>query len=226
MRRKKGTTPHRKWIVVAVLALAAVATLSFLPLRGWAGTLQDWIESLGVAGAFLFAAIYVAATLLLLPARILTLVAGALFGIVGGFLVTMAASIAGAIAAFFIARYALKEPVKKMFARHALMRTIDKALRKAGWKVVALMRLSPLVPFTLQNYFYGVTTLRFTQFAFGTALGIVPGTLLEVVLGATGRAAMDGGPAYWAMLGVGVAATVFVSWYIGRVARKQLGIRR
>jgi uncharacterized membrane protein YdjX (TVP38/TMEM64 family) len=216
---------HRKWIVAAVLPVAAIAALSFLPLRGWAEGLQDWIERLGAAGVVLFAAIYVAATLLLLPVWILTVVAGAVFGIVGGLLLVLAASMAGAIGAFFIARYALKDRAKKLFARHELLGTVDKALRKAGWKVVALMRLSPLVPFTAQNYFYGTTTVKFAQFAFGTALGIVPGTMVEVVLGASGRAAMGAGPAHLAMLGVGVVATVVATWYIGRVARRKLGIR-
>ena len=226
MRARKSSSPYRKWMVVAALAAATVAALYFLPLRGWAASLQGSIEGLGVAGVLLFAAIYVAATLLLLPARILTLVAGALFGIVGGFLVAMAASLVGASAAFLIARYAFKRRAKKWFARHALLRIVDKALRKAGWKVVAMMRLSPLVPFTAQNYFYGVTAVKFGQFAFGTGLGIIPGTLVEVALGAIGREAMGGGPAEWAMLGVGVSATLAVTWYIGRLAKKKLGIRK
>ncbi len=222
MRRR---TRHRKWIAAAVLAVAAVAALSFLPLRGWAESLQDWIDGMGAAGVILFAAIYVVATLFLLPVWILTLAAGALFGIVGGLLVVLAASLAGAIAAFFIARHALKERVRKFFARHSLLRTVDRALRKAGWKVVALMRLSPLVPFTAQNYFYGASQVKFTQFALGTGLGLVPGTLVEVTLGATGRAAMGGGPAEWTMLGVGVVATLAAGWHITRVAKKRLGIR-
>ena len=203
--------------------MAALAALSYLPLRGWAGSLQEWIDGLGPSGAVLFAAIYVVATLLFLPARILTLAAGALFGIVGGFLLVYAAAMAAAVAAFYITRYAPRERVKKFFARHALLRTVNKALRKAGWRVIALMRLSPLVPFTVQNYFYGATKVTFAQFALGTAVGIAPGTLVEVALGATGRAAAGGGAADWAMLGVGVVATGAVTWYIGRVARAHLG---
>ena len=132
---------------------------------------------------------------------------------------------AAAVAAFCITRYAPRDRVKKLFARHALLRTVDKALRKAGWKVIALMHLSPLVPFTVQNYFYGATKVTFGQFAVGTALGIFPGTLVEVALGATGRAAAAGGAAHWGMLGAGLAATVVATWYIGCVARAKLGIR-
>jgi uncharacterized membrane protein YdjX (TVP38/TMEM64 family) len=206
--------------------MAALAALFYLPLRGWAVSLHEWIDGLGPSGAVLFAAIYVVATLLFLPARILTLAAGALFGIVGGFLLVYAAAMAAAVAAFFITRWAPRERVKKFFARHALLRTVDRALRKAGWRVIALMRLSPLVPFTVQNYFYGASKVSFAQFALGTALGIFPGTLVEVALGATGRAAAGGGPAQWTMLGVGVVATLVVAWYIGRIARKKLGIRK
>jgi uncharacterized membrane protein YdjX (TVP38/TMEM64 family) len=207
-----------------VIAVAAVAALSLLPVRGWAEGLQDWFEGLGAAGVWLFAGIYVVATLLLLPVWILTLIAGAVFGFVWGLAVVLAASLCGASAAFLIARHGLRDRVKKIFARHAMLRTVDKALRKAGWKVVALLRLSPLVPFTAQNYFFGVTHVSFAQYVLGTTLGLVPGTLVEVALGATGRAAMGGGPAQWTMLGMGVAATIVASWYIGKVARKRLGL--
>jgi uncharacterized membrane protein YdjX (TVP38/TMEM64 family) len=212
--------------VAAVIAVAAVAALSFLPLRGWAESLTEWIEGLGPGGVALFAAIYVLATLLLLPAWVLSVAAGAVFGIVGGFLVVYSAAMAGAIAAFLIARHGLKARVRKYIARNGLLRTVDKALRRAGWKVIALMRLSPLIPFTVQNYVLGVTTVKFAHFAAGTFIGIIPGTLVEVALGATGRAAAGGGPAQWTLLGLGVAATIAVAWYIGRAARRKLGIRK
>jgi uncharacterized membrane protein YdjX (TVP38/TMEM64 family) len=212
--------------VAAVIAAAAVAALSFLPLRGWAQGLTGWIEGLGPGGVVLFAALYVLATLLLLPAWVLSVAAGAVFGIVGGFLVVLPAAMAGAIAAFFIARHGLKARVRRYVKRNGLLRTADKALRKAGWKVIALMRLSPLIPFTMQNYVLGVTTVRFADFLAGTLLGIIPGTLVEVALGATGRAAMGGGPVQWTLLGVGIVATIAVAWYIGRVARGKLGIRK
>src|SRR5260221_14782224 len=105
------------------------------------------------------------------------------------------------------------------------MHHVERSLRKAGWKVVAVMRLDPLVPFTAKTFFYGASQVKFTQFDLGTGLGIVPGTLVEVTLGATGRAAMGGGPAEWTMLGVGVVATLAAGWHITRVAKKRLGIR-
>lgn len=224
-RSRKSKAPQRRWIALALAVAAGAAALAFLPLRDWADALEAWIEGMGVAGVLLFAAIYVVATLLLLPAWLLTVVAGAVFGIAGGFALAWAASLAGAGLAFLLARYAARERVKKFFARNSLLRTVDKALRKAGWKVVGLLRLSPLVPFTVQNYFFGVTTVRLRQFMAGSALGIVPGTLVETWLGATGRAAAGGGgTAQWAFLGAGLVATGVATWYVGRVARKRLGI--
>ncbi len=219
-------SPRRRWIVAAVIAAAAVAALSLLPLRGWAQSLAGWIDGLGPGGLVLFAAIYVLATLLLLPAWVLSVAAGAVFGIVVGFLVVFSAAMAGAIAAFLIARHGLKNRVRKYVKRNGLLRTVDKALRDAGWKVIALMRLSPLIPFTVQNYVLGVTTVKFAHFAAGTFIGIIPATLVEVALGATGRAAMGGGPVRWTLLGAGIVATIGVAWYIGRVAKRRLGIRR
>lgn len=223
-RKIKG---GRKWIVTAAVVVAAIAAVSFLPLQSWADALQSWFEGRGAAGILLFVLAYVIGTLFFLPVWLLTVVAGAIFGLVGGFAISMVAAMAGALSAFLVARYAIRERVRRYFSRNSLLRAVDKALRKAGWKAVALLRLSPLVPFTVQNYFFGATQLKLRHFVAGTALGIIPGTALEIFIGSSGRSAMGGGgPLQWTLLGVGIVATVAVSWYVGRIARKQLGIRR
>jgi uncharacterized membrane protein YdjX (TVP38/TMEM64 family) len=225
MRRKK--TARWKWIAAAGTLLAAALASSFLPLYDWAQAIADWIEELGPAGVAVFAALYILATLLLVPAWIFTVAAGALFGMVWGFALVWGAALAGATAAFLLARHALRERVKKHFARNALLKIIDKALRKEGWKVVVLLRMSPLVPFGVQNYFYGVTRLELRDFMAGSAVGMIPGELVYVFLGATGRAAMgEGGEARWALLAAGIVATFIATWMIGRAARKRLGIKR
>jgi uncharacterized membrane protein YdjX (TVP38/TMEM64 family) len=225
MARRKKTQRH--WIVTALVAVAAIAALALLPLRDWAESLESWFEGRGATGALLFAALYVVATLLLLPTWLLTIVAGALFGLAAGFALAMAAAMTGSLAAFLLGRYAFRDRAKKHFSRNSLLKALDKALRRAGWKAVALTRLSPIVPFTVQNYFYGVSAVKLWHFAVGTGLGIVPGTLLEVFIGSRGRAVMSGGgPLQWAFLGVGIVATAAAAWYVGRVAKEKLGIRK
>jgi uncharacterized membrane protein YdjX (TVP38/TMEM64 family) len=224
-RSRKHAPVSRKWIAVGLALVAAIAAMAFLPLHDWGDALEAWLEGLGPAGIVLFAAIYIVVTLTLLPAWILSVVAGAVFGIFGGFLLSWSASLVGAAGAFLISRYAARERVKRYFARHAMLQAVDKALRKGGWKVVALLRLSPVIPFTVQNYFFGVTTVKLWHFMAGSAIGIVPGTLIEAWLGATGRAASGGGsPAQWSLLGVGIVATGAATWYVGRVAKKRLGL--
>ena len=224
-RSSNSGHPARKWIAAIVVLVLLAAALAFLPLRDWADGLEGWLEGMGPAGIVLFALLYVVVTLTLLPAWILSVVAGAVFGIFGGFLLAWSASLAGAALAFLIARYAARERVKRYFKRHKTLQAVDKALHTGGWKVVGLLRLSPVIPFTAQNYFFGVTKVTLVQFMTGTALGVIPGTLVETWLGATGRAASGGGsPAQWALLGVGIAATVAATWYVGRVAKRRLGL--
>jgi uncharacterized membrane protein YdjX (TVP38/TMEM64 family) len=226
MRRRQKKTRRLAWITLALVIVSLLAAGWFLPLRDWARWIECWIQGKGAAGVLLYAGLYVLASLLLLPAWILTVVAGAVFGLAGGFFVAMGSSLGGAIAAFLLARYAIRGRVEKFFERNALLHAVDQTLHQAGWKAVALMRLSPLVPFTVQNYFYGTTTVKLRHFVAGTALGILPGTSLEVFVGSSGRAALDnGGVLQWALLGCGLVATGVATWYVGRIARKKLGIR-
>jgi uncharacterized membrane protein YdjX (TVP38/TMEM64 family) len=206
--------------VVAGLALAWFA----LPLREWAQALEAWIDGLGAAGPLLFAAIYVVATLLLVPAWILTVSAGALFGIPSGVAIVFVASNLASQSAFLLSRYVLKQRVVRLLDHHPKLKKLDRAVGKEGWKAVALMRLSPMLPFGLQNYFYGVTDVKLRDYAVGTALGIVAGTVVYVFLGSSGRSALgDGGIAQWGMLAVGVVATVAVALLVTRAAKHKLG---
>ena len=195
-------------------------------MHEWIESLAARLDELGWAGVLLFAGLYVLATVLLVPMWTFAVVAGAMFGVVWGFALVAVSATTGATVAFLVARYALRERVKKRFDRNALLRTINRALRGAAWKAVLLLRLSPLVPFGIQNYFFGVSRVKLPQYVVGTALGEIPGIVVYLWLGATGRAALgSGSPVQWALLGGGIAATIAAAWLIGRTAKKQLGIR-
>jgi uncharacterized membrane protein YdjX (TVP38/TMEM64 family) len=220
-------------------ALAAVAAL-LLGGRSLAGPLQQfaaWVQSLGVWGPVVFVAGYALATVAFAPGSVLTLAAGALFGLVGGTVYTLAGATLGASLAFLVARYVARRAVERKIAGNERFQAIDRAVGREGFKIVALLRLSPVFPFNLLNYALGLTRVRFLDY-FAASVAMLPGTLLYVYYGkAAGSlaAAFTGGgggagaagagqskAASWALLAVGLAATVAVTTYVTRLAGKAL----
>jgi uncharacterized membrane protein YdjX (TVP38/TMEM64 family) len=221
--------PLIKGCSVALIVVSLVLMLRRLPVGPVIENLQGWIASLGVWGALVFALLYVAASLLLMPASALTLAAGAVFGLALGTLVVSLASTTAAGLAFLIARYFARQRIARQIRHYPRFDAIDRAIREGGWKIVALLRLSPAVPFTLQNYLYGLTGIRFWPYLLTSWLAMLPGTFLYIYLGHLGRAGVEAAsgersrtPAEWVMLGVGLLATVTVTVYITRLARQAL----
>lgn len=218
---KRGVVP---WIAAAALLLVVVAAAFLLPVREWAGGFEDRVEGMDkAAGLVAFGAAYVAATLLLVPGWIFPVAAGALFGVGWGLVAALPSTIASSAAAFVIARYLLRGPAEKLARRHRLFDAFDRAVGKEGWRIVALARLSPLLSFGMKNYFFGLTGVRFVPYLAGTLLGMMPGLLLKVWLGAAGRdVAGGGGPLQWALLAAGIAATIAASVIVTRLTRARL----
>jgi uncharacterized membrane protein YdjX (TVP38/TMEM64 family) len=219
---------------LAVAALAAAVLLSaatFLPVREWAIELQRWIASLGLAGMLLFAGVFVAGALLLAPVALLTIVAGLTYPPATAFLLVSAVSTLSAGLAFWIARRFARARVEEIARRDPRLAAVDRAVARGGWKVVFLFRLSPAVPYAISNYLFGVTAISFGPFLIASWIGMMPGALLYVSLGAAGRAALevDGRgrtPAEWAALAVGLAATAAATVWIARAARRELAKAR
>jgi uncharacterized membrane protein YdjX (TVP38/TMEM64 family) len=169
--------------------------------------------------------IYVSATLLFFPAWIITVAAGAVYGLLVGTATVSVASTTAAALAFLIARYLARERVYERIKESPKLAAVDEAIGREGWKIVALLRLSPAVPFNLQNYLYGVTAVRFWPCVLASWIAMLPGTFLYVYLGSVGAAATgDRDPGYWewALHGVGLLATIGVTVYITRVARRAI----
>ncbi len=214
-----------KWVSVLVTVAALLVIARLLPIQNWLDWLRQRIDT-GVWGAILFGLIYVAATVLFVPGLILTIAAGAVFGLLTGTLIVSLASTTGAALAFLIARYLARDKVAEMARRNPKFDAIDKAIGEGGWKIVALLRLSPAVPFNLQNYLYGLTPIRFWPYVLTSWLAMAPGTLMYVYIGHVTGVAVGGerrrSPAEWVALGVGLAATIGVTVYVTYLARKQL----
>jgi uncharacterized membrane protein YdjX (TVP38/TMEM64 family) len=218
-----------KWLAACIGALLLFAVARFLPLTQWLQHFGDWISGLGVLGGILYAVFYVVATVLFVPGLPLTLGAGYLFGFFWGTILISVASTVVAGLAFLIARHLARDRIERLARRHPKFAAIDRAIARSGWKVVALLRLSPLVPFSLSNYLYGLTAVRFGPYLLASWIAMLPATFLYVYLGAAGRRIGEGrarSPWEWALLGVGLVATAAVTILLARLAREELNKTR
>jgi len=187
-----------------------------------------WVDGLGWIGPVVFVVLYIGATVFFIPGSALTLGAGALFGVVKGSLLVSVASTLGATAAFLVGRYLARDWVARKIAKNAKFAAIDEAVGREGWKIVGLTRLSPVFPFTLLNYAYGLTNVKLRDYFFASWIGMMPGTVMYVYLGSLARLGaevQDAGSARMVLRIVGLAATVAVTLYVTRVARKALAKR-
>jgi uncharacterized membrane protein YdjX (TVP38/TMEM64 family) len=187
------------------------------------------LSGLGAWAPLAFVIGYILATVALVPGSILTLAAGALFGLWKGAVLAFIAATLGAAAAFLVARHLARDFVHRRLGGDQRVAAIDRAIGDHGRKIVFLLRLSPIFPFNLLNYLLGLTTVRFTDYLIAS-LGMLPGTFLYVYYGKiVGDVARLAGPnpvrgtqAYYALLGVGLAATITVVAVVTRAARRTL----
>ena len=223
---KPSSHKYWRWGAYVAIIVALLAIVSSLPLETLSSGLKEWIESLGIWGPVALGVIYVIATIFFVPGTILTLVAGAVFGLVGGFITVSLASTAGAALAFLIARYFARDKVASMAENSRHFDAMDKAIEEGGWKVVGLLRMSPAIPFNLQNYLYGLTKVKFWECVLTSWIAMMPGTFMYVYLGHVSGAALGGdrekSPAEWALLGVGLLATIVVTIYVTKLAKSKL----
>ena len=142
--------------------------------------LKLWILSLGFWGPFVFAIIYAVSVTALVPGSAMTIAAGALFGTIKGVIIVSVASTLGAALSFFIARHLARETVERWLEKNEKFKKLDKLTEKRGAVIVAITRLVPLFPFTLLNYGFGLTKVRFSTYLFWSWVCMFPGTVLYV----------------------------------------------
>lgn len=229
----RGPTGQR-WVTVAsiVIVLACLLVLArILPVERAVGYLRGWIEVRGVAGALWFGVAYVVAGLAFVPGAALTMAAGAVFGLVGGTVIVSVSSTLTAALAFLVARYAARRRVAGWAKRNPKFGAIDRAIAEQGWKIVALLRLSPAMPYSLGNYLYGLTAIRFVPYVLASWCCMLPGTILYVFIGHAGAAGVaaaskgTGQTGRAVLLVVGLTATIAVTFLITRAARRALAQR-
>ena len=218
-------------VALIVILIALVLAMKFLPVQQWAKNFNDWASQMGVAGVFIFIGVYAVATVLLAPGSVLTIGAGLVFGLWKGFLAVSAGSTLGAALAFLVARFIARDKVEKIARRNEKFRRIDNAIGKEGAKLIFLLRLSPVIPFNVSNYFYGLTAVKFWPYVLASWMGMMPGAFLYVYIGVAGKAAvsvaassegMRHGWQYWTLTSTGLVATIIVTILAAKIARDAL----
>jgi uncharacterized membrane protein YdjX (TVP38/TMEM64 family) len=187
------------------------------------------IRSMGAAAPAAFVLIYAVSVVGLIPASLLTIAGGAVFGIVRGVTYALVGATLGSTAAFLLGRYALRERIARRLATMPRFVSVERAVSAQGRRIVFLLRLSPVVPFNFLNYALGVTTISVWDFVIGS-IGTIPGAFVYAYAGhVTGEALALAGAAqvpknasYYAFLLAGLAATAAATFIVTRTARRAL----
>jgi uncharacterized membrane protein YdjX (TVP38/TMEM64 family) len=227
VEKEAAPIPYRK-IALALVVLAALMMLG-RAVGAYVPQFAAWVDGLGALGPIVFIVGYAIATVAFIPGSILTLAAGAIFGLVEGTIFVFVAAVLGSTLAFLIARHAARSAIEKRIEGDARFAAIDRAVGGEGRKIVFLLRLSPVFPFNLLNYGLGLTKVSLGDYLIAS-VGMLPGTLLYVYTGKlvgdvaaiAGGANTERGALEWAMLVVGLVATLAVTLYVTRIAKRAL----
>jgi uncharacterized membrane protein YdjX (TVP38/TMEM64 family) len=218
-----------KKVVAALLIVAAiVVAFRLLPVADWLHAFQTYVRGLGALGYVLYIVVYAICVVAFIPASILTVGAGAIFGFAGGTIVVVIGATLGATLAFLLARTVMRKRVEAMTAKNAKFRALDRAIAKDGTKIVLLLRLAVVFPFTWINYACGLTAIPLWRYVTATFFGIIPATAAFVFVGtAATNATMSSSSITKAIYIAGVVVAIAVSILIGRIANraiKQAGV--
>ncbi len=227
--QKRGSALKWKVVLGIMLAAALVAAARLLHVQDLLSAALEWIRGLGAMGPVIFVVTYVLASVFFLPGSVLTLGAGAIFGVIKGSIIVSIAATLGAASAFLVGRYLARGWVERKIEGNEKFKAIDETVAREGWKIVGLTRLSPIFPFNLLNYAYGITKVSLRDYFLASWIGMLPGTVMYVYIGSlagdVATLGAGGGPAtaaQWGLRVVGLLATVAVTVYVTRIARRAL----
>jgi len=212
-------------VLVAVIA----AVVIFLPAKEYLAQFLEWVQGVWPWGPVFVIGLYIVACLLFIPGSLLTLGAGFLFGVLWGTVTVSIGSTLGATAAFLVGRTLARGCIEQKVADNSKFRAIDGAVGRQGFKIVLLTRLSPLFPFNLLNFAFGLTSVSLLRYVLASWIGMLPGTVMYVYLGSAAKSLADlaagkgeGGWEQQVLFGVGLVVTVIVTVFVTRVARSAL----
>jgi len=209
-------------VIAAIVALIAIfLAFRFLPIAAWLTSFQAWVRHLGPAGYVVYALMYAVCVAALVPASLLTIGAGAIFGVVGGTIVVVVGATLGAMLAFALARTVLRSKVEQMIAKRPKLAAVDKAVAHEGTKLMLLCRISGFPPFVFANYAFGLTGVGALSYFLTTFFGIIPGCFAYTYAGHAGAAVATGSGNRIALI-ITAAGIVLVSVYVARIATRAI----
>ncbi len=216
---------HVVKVAAAILILAAlIVAFRVLPVANWLRDFQTYVRGRGAIGYVVYIVVYAVCVVAFVPASILTLGAGAIFGFVGGVIVVVIGATLGATLSFLLARTVMRKRVEAMTAKNAKFRALDRAIAGEGIKIVFLVRLAVVFPFTWLNYAFGLTAIPLWSYVAATFIGIMPATAAFVFVSsaattaATTHASLITKTVYIA----GGIIALAVSVFIGRIATRAI----
>ncbi len=213
-----------------MVAAGVLAAYTLLPLQAWLIEVARVLRGLGGVGVALYFGVYTVASLFVFPAALLTLSAGVAWGPLGGLAAAIPAAAIAALTAFSIGRLAFRGRLRASLLARPKVAAVERAINAKGARLVFLMRFSPILPFPILNYVLGMTRIPAVSFVAATATGMLPisfmytwtGALLGELGGVGDGPPKEVGALNVLMTALGIAATVFVTWWVGRAARAAL----
>ena len=191
--RKKLFKNPKLWVAIAILSCLSVCL--FTPLNQLLnhGFLTQTLHNLGHGAEYVFVVIYALTTIIGIPATVMTIAGGAVFGLWWGTLWSLVGATLGALGAFWVARYLLRDWIATKFQNHHQLHRFQQAVKVQPLKFTLAVRFAPIAPFNLINFLLALTPINSRDYTVGTFFGIIPGSLLYTWLGVTGEQALTGG---------------------------------
>lgn len=219
---------HARTIAIAIVAVAALAALGADPsVRRWSVDFIEWVHAEGSPAIAIFIASYIVAELVLVPRSLLSVASGFLYGPLWGVVIAIGCGTAGALLAFVLGRKVGHTWAMQRIHRHPRMAALERVVDRAGTKVSFLVRLAPILPFGIVNYGFGVTAIPFRDYALGTALGLLPGSILNAYIGSritvvSRLGSHDSGPGLWIGVAVALVSLGALAWIAHRELAREL----
>ena len=212
---------------LAGLIALGIAAASVSPERviGVADELMHVVRGLGVRGAVVFAMVQLLVAVSgILPASLLGVAAGIIYGLVPGFLLAAASTWAGALLSYFLTRSLFRATIERLAVRRPRLRDLDARIARDGWKLVCLLRISPIMPFSATSFVLGLSAVGLRDYAIGTLASLPAlcgyvfiGTLADTSLAAWATGAS---PVRLILLTTGGLATLILVLRLGQIAMK------